>query len=67
MRDYQPPTPSEIRELRVSVGHTQKKAAATVFAPSYRTWQNYESKTSPTPIPQVVWEYYKSKVRNEKK
>ena len=37
------------REIRLTAGHTQTKAAATIGAGSYRTVQDWESGQSRTP------------------
>jgi putative transcriptional regulator len=55
------PTPDEIRDVRLSNGHTQAAAAAVVHGPSYRTWQDWESGAHA--MKPWVWELYLLKTR----
>ncbi len=51
------PTPAEILAIRQAAGLTQEQAAARVFAPSYRTWQNWERGVRTMPV--AIWELWK--------
>lgn len=50
------PAPEQIKAARKAAGHTQKQAAETVRATSYRTWQDWE--TGRREMHPGLWELY---------
>jgi len=55
-KSLSPPLPMAIRSARKKAGLTQAQAAAVVYSPSYRTWQDWESGKTPMPI--GLWELF---------
>ena len=76
MRKYNPnsdpllqPTPAQVREIRLMLGHTQSHACSLVYRTDTARWREWEREgPSGRVIDLAIWECYllKSGVRNFK-
>lgn len=62
------PTPEQIKAARTAAGDSQAQAAERIYAPSYRTWQNWEKDGAGSrAMPLAAWELYLIKTEQTNK